>query len=192
MRVLDLGSGGMGTARAFFGDAEIVSVDLDPEAAPDVLADVRELPASLGEFDVVLASHLLEHLRQQDAVGAIRHWMTFVREGGRLQILVPDLMWAAEHLIRANGMVQPEVLGHLFGSQQGEGRVHRMGYTVRLLRDLLRAQGLWIELLETAPFVIVMQDGRQVESRQIVCVARKLTPPPSPPQVGEGRQEQDG
>jgi trans-aconitate methyltransferase len=176
VRVLDLGAGGANTAREFFPDAEVVSVDFDPAAGADVLADVRELPADLGEFDVVLASHVLEHLSQHEAVETIEHWLGFVKEGGRLQILVPDLMWAAEQLVSMNGMVHPAVLGHLFGGQQTEGRCHRCGYTVKLLRDLLRARGLWIEALETAPFVIVMGSGEQVRSRQVVCVARKPSP----------------
>src|SRR4051794_39585785 len=73
-RVLDAGCGtGYGSellARA--GAAEVIGVDLDADtvtaaeqavpAATFATADIRELPAELGDFDLIVCFEVLEHL----------------------------------------------------------------------------------------------------------------------------------
>jgi hypothetical protein len=45
------------------GGLEVTTLDVVPELAPDVVADVRAIPAERGAFDVVLCCQVLEHLQ---------------------------------------------------------------------------------------------------------------------------------
>lgn len=57
-KVLDIGSGGSSYDRFF---PHRLTVDIDPERKPDVVADGEHLPFADGEFEVVLCTEVLEH-----------------------------------------------------------------------------------------------------------------------------------
>ena len=59
-RVLDIGSGGSSYGRFF---PNRLSVDIDPDRKPDVVADAHHLPFKDGEFEVVLSTEMLEHVK---------------------------------------------------------------------------------------------------------------------------------
>ena len=100
--ILDVGSG-FGFAKRFADHADITArwtgVEICPERAKNcrslgyqqVIADLdlerRRLPAPDGSFDVVIASHILEHL--EDAAGVLEDWYRVLRPGGVLLIGVP-------------------------------------------------------------------------------------------------------
>jgi len=170
MRVLDLGSGRSGTAEVLWPEAEVVRVDADRGVEPDVVADVRALPEEIGRFDVILASHVLEHLARDEVAGTLAHWAEFLEPGGTLHVLVPDLVWAAEQIVRT-GRVSSAVMAHIYGSQAGEWQVHQVGFTVGLLRAAMRVVGLQVQVARTGPYEIVQtrMDGeeRRVVARQV-------------------------
>lgn len=177
MRVLDLGAGRGGAARALWPGAEIVRVDVDPAVEPDVVGDVRALPEGLGTFDAILASHVLEHLARAEVLPALEHWVDFLAPGGMLHVLVPDLAWAAEQVTRA-GQVPVAVMLHVYGSQQGEYQFHKMGFTVGLLRAAVAKAGLVVRAARVGPYEIVIpgdggDDRRVVAARQIYVVGIK-------------------
>ncbi len=60
-RTLDIGAGGSSYGRFF---PNRVSVDIDPKRKPDIVADAHKLPFKDGEFQVVLCTEVLEHLRE--------------------------------------------------------------------------------------------------------------------------------
>jgi SAM-dependent methyltransferase len=59
-RVLDIGSGGSSYARFF---PNRVTVDIDPARKPDIVADAHHLPFNEEEFEVVLSTEMLEHVK---------------------------------------------------------------------------------------------------------------------------------
>ena len=155
MRVADLGSGRGSNAAQIWPGATVVRVDADPEVMPDVVADVRALPADLGKFDAILASHVLEHIPRMAALPAVRHWAEFLTFDGELHIVVPDLAWAAERILRGSNDIR--VLGHIFGSGESDWQQHKFGYTTLLLRNLIHAAGLRVVRIETGPYAIEWQ-----------------------------------
>jgi len=187
MRVLDLGAGESCVARVLWPEAEVVAVDAREIARPDddlkvtglkitgVVADVRALPQELGKFEVILASHLLEHLTRAEVVPTLTHWAGYLRTGGELHVLVPDLAWAAERVVRGEMVV--EVQAHIYGSQANEWQFHKVGFTVALLRDAVRRAGLVVRTARLGPFEIVntREDGSResVVARQIYVVGVK-------------------
>ena len=184
MRVLDLGAGESCVARELWPEAEVVAVDAREIARPEdagitgVVADVRALPDDLGEFEVILASHVLEHLTRAEVVPTLTHWAEYLSLGGELHVLVPDLAWAAERVVR--GEMTVDVQGCIYGSQANEWQFHKVGFTVALLRDAVRRAGLVVRTARLGPFTIVStrEDGirEEVVARQIYVVGVKRDP----------------
>jgi SAM-dependent methyltransferase len=73
-------------ARLRYASGEYVSVDAEPGRA-DVAADLTALPFTDGAFDLVVCSHVLEHVADDRA--AMRELHRVVRPGGRAAIQTP-------------------------------------------------------------------------------------------------------
>lgn len=51
---------------------EVTTLDIDPANDPDIVADVTALRAGeIGQFDLVMACQILEHIRYEDAIKAL-------------------------------------------------------------------------------------------------------------------------
>jgi SAM-dependent methyltransferase len=149
-RVLDVGCGnGRHAFEALRRGAEVVANDLDAAALAEVeamgeamrfagevppggslrtvRADARNLPFAPGEFDVVIAAEVLEHIRE-DSV-AIAELCRVLRPGGLLAVTVPR--WWPERVCWALSREYHEVPG-------GHVRIYRR----RQLAERLRGCGL--------------------------------------------------
>lgn len=60
-RTLDIGAGGSSYGRLF---PNRVTVDIDPERKPDIVADAHHLPFKDSDFSIVLCTEVLEHMRE--------------------------------------------------------------------------------------------------------------------------------
>jgi predicted SAM-dependent methyltransferase len=150
-------------------------VDLNDGVGADVVADVRDLPDNLGEFDVIFSAHVLEHLPRRDILPTVQHWTKYLKPGGRMHIFVPDLLWAAKEIAEREE-VTTLLMMHLYGGQQSELQVHRMGFTVKMVRELLTLSGLIVREAAIMPYSIrVTTATGETESRakQIYAVAVK-------------------
>jgi predicted SAM-dependent methyltransferase len=178
VRVLNVGSGTDRAPQKIWPDAKHVSVDLDPDSGADILADVRTLPGDLGEFDIVFAAHVLEHLPRLHILDTIRHWASYLKPGGEMHVFVPDLMWAAKQMAVTEEL-SLMLLQHIFGSGEDELHVHRMGFSVKILRDLLRLGGLHVQEAKVVTYYIALgsanpaEADRMEKAKQIYAVAVK-------------------
>jgi SAM-dependent methyltransferase len=77
--VLDIGAGGSGYDRFF---PNRVAIDIDPSRKPDIVADAHQLPFEEGEFEMVLCTEVLEHLKQPQV--AINEMHRVLKPGGKL------------------------------------------------------------------------------------------------------------
>lgn len=64
-----------------------VSVDLSEERSPSVVADITSLPFDVASFDLVLCSHVLEHVPSDRA--AMREMLRVLRPGGEVLVQSP-------------------------------------------------------------------------------------------------------
>jgi SAM-dependent methyltransferase len=149
-RVLDIGCGnGRHAFEALRRGAQVTATDLDDAALAEVeamgeamrfagevagggslrtvCADARCLPFGDGEFDVVIAAEVLEHIHED--VVAIAELRRVLRPGGRLAVTVPR--WWPERVCWALSREYHEVAG-------GHVRIYRR----RQLAERLRGSGL--------------------------------------------------
>lgn len=90
-RVLEVGTGDGVLRRCVEPHvAGYVVVDVNARLSPDVVADVRELPASLnGGFDAVVAAEVLEHLPFADFPRSLASLAAALVPGGLLFLTLP-------------------------------------------------------------------------------------------------------
>jgi predicted SAM-dependent methyltransferase len=119
-----------------------LSVDIDPQHSPDIVADVAEMPQIAScSIDEICASHILEHLAWPRSFLALAEWARILRVGGLLKIAVPDL--AALAALIAKSKNPWSSVGIIFGVGRLENQLeaHQYGYTSAMLSQLLDALG---------------------------------------------------
>lgn len=136
---LDIGSGGKSSDSSFIG------VDAFAEGA-DVKAFMWELPYEDDSVDVIFSSQALEHVSKFAVGPTLLEWKRVLKPGGRLQIQVPDLVWACMHwLSHPNTGWSMDVI---YGIQLHEGEYHKTGFTDIILRQYVEWAGFEIHKIE--------------------------------------------
>ena len=68
-----------------------VNVDLYPQAPGILKGDARTLKGFSNEsFDLILATHLIEHISHRAVPGMLRHWRRVLKSGGQAIVECPD------------------------------------------------------------------------------------------------------
>ncbi len=122
--------------------AGYLTVDINPQFHPDILADVTDLAnVETGTVDEICASHILEHLPWPTAFKALAEWARVLRRGGVLRVAVPDL--AALGAMLAEGRNAWGAAGLIYGLGRLTNplEAHQYGYTRGMLLEVLRSLG---------------------------------------------------
>ena len=143
--VLNAGSGasnlGIGMDKAKPGESGAGGRKFN-EADPDMVGDVQEVPLVDKSVDLVVASHLFEHIT--DPVELLGEWRRTLKDDGKMIIVCPD-----------ESKMPTMVLDH----------THKHAYTADSMKRLLEVSG-W-DCVETRPFVeafgCVAVKGKEVE-----------------------------
>lgn len=126
-----------------------VNVDVLEELKPDVVCDVRKLTfAADNEYDLVRASHLLEHFSIEEIPELVAEWRRVLRVGGYLVVCVPNhraLSWRAilrpsEYSLTSATYANGWVSG-LFALGLPQQYRHKIVFTPSSLADLLASLG---------------------------------------------------
>ena len=140
--IADLGAGCTTTPWLYGRDTKIVRFDVQSSVRPDVRCDLRSIPDQyFNQFDVIYASHVLEHFARNEPQEIVRHWCQLLKVGGKLEIHVPNLSAA----FRVLSNEQSEGEARKYAWQQIYGAVgnndqpweHKNGFTRRKLESLL-------------------------------------------------------
>lgn len=165
IRVIDIGSGfdESETEQFLEGlDLVIVTLDANPDTNPDIVHDITEpFPDYLeGAFDIVFASHVLEHIDYLKVGLALRNLVSLLAPGGELHIIVPDMEWAARKILRGEENIA--LMGTIWGGQRHPHDYHRSGYSLLSLRLLVEKIGLIVRKATKGIFRINwIEDGEK-------------------------------
>lgn len=148
---------GAGTHRvpAKYAAYKEVTLDLDREARPDIVASIIAMPMVESEsFDAVYASHVLEHVAWHEVHQALSEFHRVLKDDGILEILVPDLQAIGgrlaadepERLLYQSSMGPICALDMLYGHRglvgMGQvGMMHKCGFTQSVLRACVQRAG---------------------------------------------------
>jgi len=128
-------------------------LNIEPGREVDVVADAAErLPFPDDLYDVIYASHVLEHMAWQRTVAVLAEWRRVLRPGGLLEVWVPDFGRIVQAFItrvlpdgwlRENGGGDPFLwaVGRLFGVGGSEHNWHRSAFDATHLESCLRRAG---------------------------------------------------
>jgi predicted SAM-dependent methyltransferase len=121
-------------------------LDIDTSHDPDIIASMIDL-GDIGEFDIVLCSHALEHLHPEDVEIALSEFSRVLKKGGAVIIFVPDL----EDIKATDEVVYESTAGPITGLDMIYGLTkmtndnhymrHLTGFVSKTLSDCLTKSG---------------------------------------------------
>lgn len=134
-----------------------INADAWPDAHPDVVADIRQLPYTTGTVDAVYCGHVLEHLDYDDGVSeALAELGRVLAPDGRLCVVGPDL----DRIDRA---ATPELWEDTrYGARRWPGDAHLWACTAVRLLAAVTAAGF---TARTVPITSPLLDEWPVVSR---------------------------
>lgn len=136
-----------------FEGAKVLTLDIDKNQNPDIIADAASMPQVLkGKLDGLLASHVLEHFSYWATESVLQGWVDCLKVGGEIHILVPSLEWAAREVLSERP--SPAVYAQLFAGQVNQWDVHLTGFTMRKLRFLMEKCGIAVDTARTGIYHI--------------------------------------
>jgi len=145
--LLDVGIGGGDLARQMLTRGwKVWGLDFTPALADSgplggiefVVGDAVRTPFRDGSFDLVVASHVLEHL--YDPIAALREYARLLRPGGRISIGVPNFDSFPSQFFGRVTYAFLDVPRHL------------TFFNIRALADAVTKSGLTVTHIQTVPF----------------------------------------
>ena len=161
---------------------EHVLLDIDPQGAPDILLDGRQLgELAAAQFDAIYCSHNLEHYFRHDVPKVLGGFFHVLKPGGFAQIRVPDLTELMRRVVQGKidleetlyvspaGPIAPIDMIYGFGRQIETSGVdffaHKTGFSSQSLARAVERAGF-------AP------NFSRVADLEIILIAFKGTPDP--------------
>jgi predicted SAM-dependent methyltransferase len=113
------------------------NVDIFSSVHADVYADMSALPYPRESFDLIYASHVLEHAHRHMILATLTHWRDLLKDGGVLRLAVPDFAAVtARYSVTGN---LDELIGLLYGGQNHPKNHHFITFDpTTLRRDLAK------------------------------------------------------
>jgi len=92
------------------------NVDLFDTFSQDVYCDLTRLPFERGTFDLIYASHVLEHVHRRMITATLWHWREMLKSGGVLRLAVPNFAAVCSWYTVWPRRID-DVMGLLYGGQ---------------------------------------------------------------------------
>jgi predicted SAM-dependent methyltransferase len=110
----------------------------------DHVGDCRDLNRfKAGKYDMVYASHVLEHVPIKDAVNTVKGWARVLKPGGEMLIAVPDMERLCRiYLDNIATKDRLKISRGIIGGHDDEYDIHMAAYDYMLLVNVLRMAGI--------------------------------------------------
>lgn len=120
-------------------------LDIQPGPNVDYVGDIRNLSGFTdSHFDVIYASHVLEHISyQNELIQALKDIFRILKPGGKFFASVPDLEILCHIFLHKEATKQNrfQIMRMMFGGQMDKHDFHHAGLTAEFLTDYLVATG---------------------------------------------------
>jgi predicted SAM-dependent methyltransferase len=114
-----------------------VNVDIFDNVKADLCSTALALPYPRKSFDIIYASHVLEHFDRHIASAALGHWQDLLVDGGILRLSVPDFGAICEYYNETSDL--KSLTGLLYGGQTHYLDNHHIAFDISTLTKLLQA-----------------------------------------------------
>lgn len=129
-----------------------VNVDIAParkDLKPDVICDLRKLKFENDYADEILSVHVVEHFYNWEIQEVLHEWQRVLKPGGTISLECPNLLSAAEELVRKPELAQlggkdwATTMFVFYGDPSWKDSLmcHRWGYTPQSLMNELEDNG---------------------------------------------------
>lgn len=176
-KVLDVGKGNTGgLGQHFYPGTDITTLDAVAANEPDIVVDLESddfLALDIGPFDAIVFSHVLEHIAPRIVPQVVGKLFEVCKPGAEIIVKVPSLEWAAEMLTSEKAPLA--VLFHVYGGQGDKYDVHKWGYTLMSVRNVISQAGFIIAKAGRGRYEIVVS-GQSTAAEENYVVGVK--PPP--------------
>jgi 2-polyprenyl-3-methyl-5-hydroxy-6-metoxy-1,4-benzoquinol methylase len=147
-KVLHVGCGSS-PLPAWLADNVETRFDIDPNANPDILGDMRDVAAAVGEqkFDIIYSNHAVEHLYPHEVVPTLMGFKQVLNPDGVAIVVVPNL----KGIQPTNDVVYVSPSGPICGLDMYYGlssvlhampyMAHHSGFIKETFEDAFRAAG---------------------------------------------------
>lgn len=115
------------------------NVDIFSSVQADVYSDMASLPFDRESFDLIYASHVLEHSHRHTVLSVLAHWRGILKRGGILRLAVPDFAAVVKRYSQTGDL--KEVTGLLYGGQNHPKNVHTITFDEKTLSEALYTVG---------------------------------------------------
>ena len=116
-----------------------INVDIFSNVRADIYSSALALPYPTETFDLIYASHVLEHFSRHMVLAALTHWRHLLKVGGILRLAVPDFTAIVERYEETSDL--EELLGLLYGGQSSALNGHCVVFDKKLLTKYLNMVG---------------------------------------------------
>lgn len=142
---IDLGSG---ESHREWEGYRTYRLDSRRDCNPDYCQEMEQLNLPEDHYDLVASRHSFEHVGRFQQERLWSEAFRICKPGGRLEIIVPNLLWAAHKIIA--GEIDQHVFNVIYGGAEtdddmGESgavfNIHKFGYTPDVVRSLAESAG---------------------------------------------------
>ena len=117
------------------------TVNLDPSVRPTYKAPANKIPCADGEYDLIYASHILEHIpyspKYVNVHKTLAEWARVLKTGGTLMVGVPDCETLCRLYLNSTGQKRFGVMRMMYGGQTSQWDFHQVGFDQELLSAYL-------------------------------------------------------
>jgi len=115
------------------------NVDVFSNIKADLYSSALALPCDRESFDLIYASHVLEHFTRHFVMAALTHWRDLLKPGGILRLAVPNFEAICKYYTDTYDL--PGVMGLLHGGQDSFFNAHQVSFDEFTLTKALATVG---------------------------------------------------
>ena len=114
-----------------------LNIDWRKTGVTDFVCNISSIPIKDNSVSVIESYHVIEHLSEHDAIGALEHWYKLLNSGGKIVVECPDLDRTLKEYLDGN----KDRIHDIFGYRRFPGDAHLFGYDYESLKALLVSIG---------------------------------------------------